>query len=218
MPVVPLDGFNPAKIKDLVHGIEITLGTKIIVGAIFDRDYRSDAESKKIASELEKHCEFAHIHGRKELENFLLWPEAIARAIESRRVEQEKRTGKPIKFHENVTTLLLALTDPLKHKVQSKYLGRRLQFQRSQTPGVDDSTITEKLMTQYETEWSRDEERLSLVPGKEVLAALNTHLQDNYGITITSSLIIDSFTRSEIPHDMVALIEQIECFRADPID
>ena len=100
--VVPLDGFNPGKIKDLVHGIEITLGTKILVGAIFDRDYRSDTECKKVIADLRKHCTFAHIHERKELENFLLYPEAITRAIEARRLEQEKRTAKPIEFDENV--------------------------------------------------------------------------------------------------------------------
>jgi AAA domain, putative AbiEii toxin, Type IV TA system len=216
--VVPLDGFNPAKIKDLVHGIEITLGTKILVGAIFDRDYRSDIECKKIIADLRKHCTFAHIHERKELENFLLYPEAIARAIQGRRIEHEKRTAKPIKFDENVSTLLLTLTEPMKHKVQSRYLGRRLQFQKSQTPGVDESTITEQLMTQYEAEWGRFQERLTLVPGKEVLAALNSHLQQNYGITVTSSSIIDSFVRSEIPKDMLTLVEQIDQFRKEVVD
>jgi len=216
--VVPLDGFNPSKIKDLIHGIEITLGTKIIVGAIFDRDYRSVAECKKVAADLQKHCAFVHIHERKELENFLLCSEAITRAIETRRIEHENRTGKPITFDENVSTLLLKLTDPMKHKVQSRYLGRRLQFQKSQTPGVDDSTITEQLMTQYENEWSDFQTRLTLVPGKELLSGLNSHIQEHYGISVTSSLIIESFVKSEIPKDMLALVEQIDRFRKETID
>jgi len=216
--VVPLDGFKPSKIKDLIHGIEITLGTKIIVGAIFDRDYRSVAECKKVAADLQKHCAFVHIHERKELENFLLCSEAITRAIETRRIEHENRTGKPITFDENVSTLLLKLTDPMKHKVQSRYLGRRLQFQKSQTPGVDDSTITEQLMTQYENEWSDFQTRLTLVPGKELLSGLNSHIQEHYGISVTSSLIIESFVKSEIPKDMLALVEQIDRFRKETID
>ena len=73
-------------------------------------------------------------------------------------------------------------------------------------------------MTQYEAEWGRFQERLTLVPGKEVLAALNSHLQQNYGITVTSSSIIDSFVRSEIPKDMLTLVEQIDQFRKEVVD
>lgn len=144
--------------------------------------------------------------------------EAIARAIKARRTEHENRTGKPIKFDENVSTLLLKLTNPMKHKVQSRYLSRRLQFQKSQTPGIDESTITEQLMTQYEDEWNDFQTRLTLVPGKELLAGLNSYLQEHYGISVTASLIIESFVKSEIPKDMLTLVEQIDWFRKETID
>lgn len=216
--VVPLDGFNPGKVKDLLQGIEITLGTKILAGAIFDRDYRSDAECKKIVADLKKHCTFAHIHERKELENFLLSPGPIGRAIETRRKEHEKRTGKPVKFEEDIPMLLLKITDPMRHRVQSKYLGRRLQFQKSQTPGVDESTITEQVMSQYDSEWNDFPTRLMLVPGKEILAALNAYLQENHGITISSSLIVDSFSKVEIPAELVEIVEQIDRLRKEAID
>jgi hypothetical protein len=54
-----------------------------------------------------------------------------------------------------------------------------------------------------------------LVPGKETLAALNTHLQENYGITVSASLIIDSFKKEEIPAEMIEILEQIERFRKE---
>jgi hypothetical protein len=106
----------------------------------------------------------------------------------------------------------------MKHKVQSRYLGRRLQFQKSQTPSVDESTITEQLMIQYESDWNDFQKRLTLVPGKEVLAALNSYLQEKYGITLSSSLIIDSFNKSDIPKDMVATVEQIDQLRKETVD
>jgi hypothetical protein len=208
-------GFNPSKIKDLIQGIEITLGAKIISGAIFDRDYRSDAECQIIIEDLEKRCLFAHIHQRKELENFLLSPQPIRRAIDVRRVDYERRTGTTIAFDEDITTLLRDITDPLQHRVQARYLGQRLKFQKSLKPHVDETTIAEQVMREYDDEWNDLTKRLTLVPGKETLAALNTHLQENYGITVSASLIIDSFKKEEIPAEMIEILEQIERFRKE---
>ncbi len=42
--VVPVDGFNPDRMRYLKSGMEETLGGKIIATAVLDRDYRSDAE------------------------------------------------------------------------------------------------------------------------------------------------------------------------------
>jgi hypothetical protein len=213
--VVPLDGFNSAKIKDLVQGIEITLGAKIITAAIFDRDYRSDTECRLIVSELEKQCFFAHIHERKEIENFLLFPEPIRRAIEVRCADYKRRTDGTIDFKENITTLLQELTGPMRHRVQARYLGQRMKFQKTQTPHLDETTITEELMNEYDAAWNDLSKRLLLVPGKETLAALNTHLQEHYGISITASLIIDSFMKEEIPIEMTQIIDEIERFRTE---
>lgn len=213
--VVPLDGFNPIKLKDLVQGIDITLGSKIITAAIFDRDYRSATECKLILSDLEKQCFFAHIHERKEIENFLLAPEPIRRAIDLRSADYKRRTGETISFNEDVTILLQKITDPMRHRVQARYLGQRMKFQKTQTPHLDETTITEELMNEYDAAWTDLTTRLLLVPGKETLAALNTHLQDNYGISLTASLIIDSFRQDEIPIEMIQIIDELERFRIE---
>lgn len=91
--VVPVQGFNPAKVRDFTHGIEATLGTTIAAGVIFDRDYRSEAECKQEAETLKKYCSLVRIHGRKELENFLLVERPLARAIQKRIVEHNRRRG-----------------------------------------------------------------------------------------------------------------------------
>ena len=72
---------NPQKVKDFAAGMEATLGAKLLKVVIFDRDYRCDAEVAKISAELERFCWHAVVHDRKELENFLLHPMAIERAI-----------------------------------------------------------------------------------------------------------------------------------------
>ena len=211
--VIPVEGFNPTKVRDFTKGMETTLGGKVVTAAIFDRDYRSPEECKKQVAALRKHCAMAHIHGRKELENFLLVPEALQRAVERRVSERSKRTGETVTFSEDVAQLLKTLTAPLRHKVEAKYLGRRRQFEKTKTPSLDDSTIEEQLLKEFDEVWSDDDQRCMFVPGKQVLAAVNTHLQKNYGVTISSSLIIESFHRDEIPKEMVDLVDQIDAFR-----
>lgn len=40
--VVPIEGYNPTRLRSFKEGIEKTIGTKILSAVIFDRDYRSD--------------------------------------------------------------------------------------------------------------------------------------------------------------------------------
>jgi hypothetical protein len=216
--VVPAEGFNPSKVRDFKQGIETTLGTKVLSAAIFDRDYRSDAESSEIQRDLEKHCRFASLHGRKEIENFLLHPIALKRAIQTRIVEQCKRTGKSITYDENTVDVLDRITAGSRNRILARYLEKRKPFERAQSHGLAEETITERLMTEYDQNWNDTERRLQMVPGKETLAALNSYLQQKYGVTVTTTLIVDSFRREEVDPGMVELIDSIDRFAKEQIE
>ena len=210
--VIPVEGFNPSKVRDFIKGIETTLGTTVLAGAVFDRDYRSPEECKKEVSQLKKHCFFARIHGRKELENFLLIPGVLQRAVDRRLTKHATRTGTEKKQSEEMRQILHDLTGPMKHAIQAKYLARRREFEKTRTPSFDASTIDEELLKEFEELWENDTKRLLIVPGKDALAAVNTYLQSRLGITLSSSLITQSFLRDEIPEEMIDLIEQIDDF------
>ena len=49
--VVPVEGFNPERIRSLKMGMETTLGRRIAAAAIFDRDYRGSDECEFIVAE-----------------------------------------------------------------------------------------------------------------------------------------------------------------------
>jgi len=210
--VIPVEGFNPSKVRDFVGGIKMTLGTPISSAVVFDRDYRSDDECSAIQTELEQDCIFARIHSRKEIENFLLNPAALRRAIEARLTEQQKRTGRKREFSEDIPVLLDRLTSPMRHKIQARYLERRKPFEKARDRHISDETITERLMAEYDEIWNSLERRLLMVPGKDVLASFNSYLQDSYGITATPTLIINSFEVAEIDPEMSELVELIDNF------
>jgi len=211
--VIPVEGFNSSKIRDFLSGMEATLGSAVVGGVIFDRDYRSADECKKELAALSRCCSFSHIHNRKELENFLLVPDALQVAVNRRIAERNKRAGTCLSFDGDMGELLSRLTEPLRHRVEAKYLAKRRPFEKAKTPGVEESTIDEALMREFDAEWKDSTLRFSLVPGKEVLSNLNTYLQGLYGITITPSLIIESLSREQIDLEMKSLIEGIEEFR-----
>ena len=48
--VLPANGFNPARVGDVADGIEAAVGSKILRAAVFDRDYRCDAEVEAVDS------------------------------------------------------------------------------------------------------------------------------------------------------------------------
>jgi energy-coupling factor transporter ATP-binding protein EcfA2 len=216
--VIPAEGFNSSKVRDFLAGMETTLGCTVSGGVVFDRDYRSAAECKKEIAALRQCCSLAHIHDRKELENFLLVPEVLDVAIQRRIVERNRRANTALSFTESAREILTVLTEPLRHKVEAQYLARRRTFEKAKSPGIDDSTIDERLMREFDLAWNSITSRMLLVPGKDVLSTLNLHLQNSYGVSLTSALIIDCFNAEQVPVEMQFLIEKIEEFRRQPAD
>jgi len=215
--VVPVEGFNPTRLHAFKDGIEKTIGTKIISAVIFDKDYRSENEVLCEKKELEKGNHFAHIHSRKEIENFLLVPIAIENAIKSRIKEINKRTGKSLVFKENINTLLLELSSEYRNRTQAQLQSHRIKYEKSINPKLHESTIIEKILDDFDKIWENFENRLSIISGKEFLSTINDYLQNKYKITITQSNIINELNISLVQDEMKNLIEKIELFRTEKI-
>lgn len=216
--VIPIEGFNPSRVVDIIKGAEATLGTVLLSGVILDRDYRAERQCKEIEKELRKFCALVRIHKRKELENFLLAEMAISRAIERRLSDHNKRSQNEVSFEEDVAELLLTLSEPLRHKVEARYLEQRRAFEKQVNRSLADETITERLMAEYDKAWANMSQRLFLVPGKEMLSSLNTYLQTNIGVSITATGIVDAFRVEEIAPEMTSLLKDIDLFRRQGTD
>ena len=208
-----MEGFNPGKVRDFLVGMETTLGSKVASAVIFDRDYRSLDECNAELTLLRKFCRVAHIHSCKELENFLLVPGAITRAVQRRVAERNRRSGDNAVFAEDIEEVLLALTEPMRYRVQAHYLSRRREFEHSRRAGRDDSTIEEQLLVEFDYTWRDKKMRMLTVPGKEALSKFNSHLQEKYNVSVSAGLIVESFLWKEVPEEMVQLLSAIDEFR-----
>lgn len=216
--VVPVEGFNPDRIRSLKTGMETTLGAKIRAAAIFDKDYRSDEECKFVASQCRGFCDLVVVHERKEVENFLLVPTAIDRAAEKKNTDQVRRGGKIIKYVAEAEEDLENFARASKAYVTSQYLAERRRFERKKAKGMGDAAMNEAVLNEFETLWRDAESRLKIVPGKEALSVPNRGLQDRYGISVTPTAIIDVMRSGEVPDEMRDLIKRIAEFAASSVE
>lgn len=215
--VVPVEGFNPTRLHAFKDGIEKTIGAPVISAVIFDRDYRSENEVISEMEELSKGQFFAHIHSRKEIENFLIIPEAIEQAIKTRIEEINVRTGRNIVFEEHVEKLLKDLSDEFKVGTQAQIQSHQLKYEKSKNPKHDESTIIEKTLIEFDLLWKSFDKRVTILPGKDFLSKLNEYLQDKYKITITQANIVNGLTPALVPIEIKDLIAKIDTFRQEII-
>lgn len=210
--VVPIEGFNPRRALDLARGIEMTLDASILKAVILDRDYRPAEEAKEILGDLRKEVDLAWIHNCKEIENFLLNPKVLQRAIAARVAERHKRLGGEKKDAPDVASLLDEVTSSMKAVVAGQYLAKRSEFLRKKNPGLDIAASNAEVVTSFEKDWGALESRLRIVSGKQVLAELNQKLQKAVGVSLSYTQICGHFTRDEIPEDLKVLLRRVKDF------
>ncbi|HYG24078.1 MAG TPA: hypothetical protein VEH04_14960 [Verrucomicrobiae bacterium] len=157
------------------------------------------------------------MHSRKEVENYLLHKAAIARAITKKSAERLD-SGSAGFAEDRIEPLLLELTEGLKNKVQSQLVTARQAFERRIHPGTHPSNISEAAMNEFDAQWSVWAGRVKLVSGKEVLTMLNRYLQSVGLPALTPLSIIDAMQRSDVPREIVEIIDKIAEMKTTPLE
>lgn len=212
----PLGGF-PAldSLKDICRGIQSAVSEPVAFGGLFDRDFRSDAEIESFESALAKSLCLVHVWYRKEIENYLLVPTVLDRAIDAELARRASR-GAPVLHREvDIDALLHEVTDPLREDVESKYVAARIAVRDKRSDDL--STAHRELMQEFKRRWEKLDVRLSLVPGKQTLASLNEALLERVGISLSAAAIVNSFHVKDVTFELATVLRQLEAFRSlDP--
>ncbi|MEZ4681761.1 MAG: hypothetical protein R2932_46865 [Caldilineaceae bacterium] len=207
--VVPTDGFSQwPKLQALEWGFERTLGESLVLGAVFDRDYRCQEETDSILLELRKTLRFAHFHHRKELENYLLVPRALDRAIRSKNLEVARRTGNPPAEIPTSDDILNGITESIRAEVQAQYIDSRVTF--FQKSHLHSSTITAEAIRIFDEKWGDVNVRMEIVPGKATFRDLNKYLQEKYKFSLTPMSVIAAFNKIDVPPDLGRFLRQLD--------
>jgi AAA domain, putative AbiEii toxin, Type IV TA system/AAA ATPase domain len=203
---VKVEGFSGAeRIQNIAWGMKRTLGTQLQMAAVLDRDFFPDEQIDEIRTSLERNTLFTHIHNRKELENYLLVPEVLQRAIAA----SSTITNPPTVV--DLQRLLRDITDVLKAEVLSQFVAKRCAYFRGS--GLDQATISAEAIRRFDHQWQDLDSRLLIVPGKEILRQLRQSIKEQYGVTLTDHRLVSAFRRKDIPADMLDLLAKLEQLR-----
>lgn len=210
-------GFDSwSKIRDFAWGVKGKLKTELSIAAVFDRDYRCEEELTEVKRQLENEINFAHFHNCKELENYLLSPEIVARASTRAIEEKARRTGEsPSVDLVDIMDILKSITERFKSECSGQYVSKYCAYLKS--TGKDQATLTTEALDIFEKRWSGMESRLEIVPGKKVLRAVRDRLRESYGVTLTDLRIVDCYRADEIPEHLATLVRQLEEFRSGAV-
>ena len=160
-----------------------------------------------------------NIHHCKEIENFVLIPDAIDRAAARKVADQARRSGstKKVEFVPFAGTFLQSFAQQKKNYVQAQYLSARCAFERKQSSVVHEATFSQAILEEFEQLWSSEQVRLAIIPGKEALSAINGHLQEKFGVNITTTAVVDAMTSSEIPKEIKLLVADLAVFSSERV-
>src|SRR4030095_15661658 len=114
-----------------------------------------------------------------------------------------------MKYSNDASVLLDDFASDKKSYVTAQYLANRRQHELTKSPSLHEATISEAALKEFENCWKDLASRLEVIPGKEALSVINQHLQDQYGVSVTPTSIIDAMQEYEIPDEMKQLIHDI---------
>ncbi|PZO04112.1 MAG: hypothetical protein DCF30_01650 [Hyphomicrobiales bacterium] len=199
------------RITVLASGIADALGAPLIIGAIYDRDYFCNEQIEEVLTSLAVDLKFAHVLGRKEIENYLLVPAALDRAIVRAANARDSDESRSRAVSVDSRSILDEITRPIKEDTMSQIMARRHDF--LQRTGLDKSQIYKDAIGPFEARWATIEDRMQIVPGKETLRLFRERTQETFGVTLTNARVIDAMHRQDFPSDLVDLLTSLDGFR-----
>lgn len=211
----PFGGFpSPDGLRELCRGIGAAVddGERLAFAGVFDRDYRSDDDVDEIEEQLKKTLSYAHILYRKEVENYLLVPVVLDRAIATEVARRRDRGGEVSDPPPSID-ILDQVTDEFRVEIEGLYVAARLP----QNLGVRESRrFQRELLREFDARWASLDVRLGLVPGKRAFSRFLDYCQEACGFSMSKTVVLNAFRKADIPFEIAQVLAELDAFRLRP--
>ena len=168
---------------------------------IFDSDYHPLEAIRTRYAEAKQRGISLHIWQQKELENYVLVPTAIHRAIT---VQLTNGAIGPslkdveMKLQEIAVDLKQDVIDCVATQIQSA--DRKLTA----------ATANQRAREIVADKWNTDANRLGVIPGKEALSRVSRWVQEKFKVSVSGQLIAYHMLARELPKEMQEVLVAIE--------
>jgi hypothetical protein len=179
-------------------------GFEIPVAALFDRDYRCQAEVDEFLSGINTSDTYCEVLPFKEIENILLVPRAI-KAVVRKYGDSLSETD----VEEWIDSQFEILSEELKTKVLSCLIGGRTEFEARKRGNKNLGSVSSEVERDFTIAWSNPHARLAMLPGKEFFSKLAGSIQTKFKVTLTGPRVVDEIAQSEIDPKFIAMLDKI---------
>jgi len=197
-------GWNQAVGSDIL--LKNAGGDGIITYCIFDSDYHSKDAIRSRYTDAKQRGISLHIWQQKELENYLLLPSSIYRAICV--LLSDGDIGPTEK---EVESKLKKIAEDLKQDVIDNIATDIQSTDRKLTVGTANQRARENVAIR----WKTLKDRLGVIPGKEAFTRIARWVQDEYKVSISVLLVAYHMNPGELPsemHEVLTAIEECDLF------
>ena len=176
-------------------------GEEITPYCIFDSDYHTGDEIEKRFEQAERHKIQLHIWKKKEIENYLLIPEAIQRII-ANNIPSGNLPPDVVDIANKVDDIANDLKIDSFDAIANEFLIQ------DRSGGV--TTVNRKARQKIDDAWKTSEGRFSIVSGKNVMSKLSEWSNTKYNVSFSSTGIAKELLPREIPSEVINVITAIE--------
>lgn len=183
---------------------------EVKVASLFDRDYRSDAEVQEFVDELKGSDVLCFVLPVKEIENLLLVPDAIKKAL-CKHARRQLPLGWEARIESIYDSVLEGFKTPTSHKIAAKFVEHELATK----PRLDVPSVFSSALEDFGRNWNQPEYRRAKVPGKEAFSNIVKAIQAEFGVTVTETRVIDEMSVADIPLVVRDIFKAFESYFRD---
>jgi energy-coupling factor transporter ATP-binding protein EcfA2 len=176
-------------------------GVEVSTYCLLDSDYHLEEEVGGRVQEADNNQIRLHIWKRKELENYLLVPDAVQRLIVKFSSKKKNLPGA-----QQVREAMIRIAEAMKQEVIDSFAQ---EFRLAQ-PRLAVQNWNESARKLVERSWGSFAGKISLVGGKSMLAELNKWSQAEFAASFTNARLAAELLREEIDGEVVQFLQAFE--------
>ncbi len=200
LPNMPIGGWSgwPYAIGSAML-LKNAFDEQIITYCVLDSDYYPPEIIEKRNEEALRKNVVLHIWNRKEIENYLVIPNIIQRVIASRSQNSQPTIS-------DIEMKIEEISESLKNETIDCYSQEYHNIERSR--GI--ASANKKARELVNSRWTTNSEKLHVISGKTIISELSKWATESFGVSFSSSALLNEIQRNEIDQEIVAIITKIE--------